>query len=131
MDQNLRSLQLLGMAKKAGLLAVGGDAVSAAARSGKLRLIISASDASERSLRRALQSSKTAGAEHVGVPYTKFDIGNMTGRGSPGTVAIADTGLAAGFLKGLAATDPETYSEAAQRLEKLVENKSSKRRAGL
>ena len=111
-----RTLQLLGIAKKAGLLAVGGDDVSAATRNGKAWLVISAGDASEGTIRRARINAETGNAFHTVSPYTKFEIGTMTRRGSPGTVAILDAGLACAFLKGLAETDPEQYKETAERL---------------
>jgi ribosomal protein L7Ae-like RNA K-turn-binding protein len=95
-------LQLLGIARKAGLLAIGGESVSAASRKGKVRAVFSASDASDGAKRRARNDSLFCGAEYSVVPYTKFELGNVTGRGSPGTLAILDEGLAAGFLRGLA-----------------------------
>ena len=122
-----RNLQLIGMARKAGLLAVGCDAVKAAARAGKARLVFSASDASEGSVKRACYSSRSSGAVHIHVPYTKFEIGTITGRGSPGTAAILDVGLAAGFVKGLAAREPERYSEVAEVFEKKAHHQAEKR----
>ena len=110
------NLQLLGLARKAGLLAIGGDAVSAAARAEKAILVISASDASPGALRRAGYITETSRAINVIVPYTKFELGSITGRGSPGTIAVLDAGLAAGFMKGLAGMDPERYEEAAKQL---------------
>ena len=109
-----RKLQLLGIAKKAGMLAVGGDDVSVAARNEKARLIISANDASEGSVRRARENAKSYGAVHIRIPYSKFEIGNITRRGSPGTLAILNEGLAARFLKSLAEDQPEIYGEAAE-----------------
>ena len=127
-----RSLQLIGMAKKAGLLAVGGEAVKAALRAGKAWLVILSSDASEGSAKRARSGSELSGAVYVDAPYTKFELGNVTGRGSPGTVAILDIELAAGFLKGLAASDTERYGEIAERLQAMAADKSKrKRRAGI
>ena len=112
-----RNIQLLGIAKKAGLLAVGGDAVSIAARERKAKLVLSASDASERAIRRARINAKTGGAVYIAIPYTRFELGNVTGRGSPGTVAVLDIGLAAGFTKGLLAeTGPDRYGKAAEQL---------------
>jgi len=111
-----RNLQLLGIMKKAGLLAVGGDAVGMAARAGKVTLVISASDASEGALRRARYVTDTSHAEYAVVPYTKFELGNVTGRGSPGTIAVLDAGLAASFVSGLAETEPERYGETAKKL---------------
>ena len=108
-----RSLNLLGIARKAGLIAVGGDSSGTAARAGKAALIISASDASAASLRRAQINAGECGVTHIIVPYTKFELGNITGRGSPGTVAFLDAGLAAGFAKGLEGTQPGKYHEAA------------------
>ena len=45
-----RSLALLGMAKKAGLLAIGSEAAAVAARRGDAKLIITANDASDGSV---------------------------------------------------------------------------------
>jgi ribosomal protein L7Ae-like RNA K-turn-binding protein len=116
-----RNLQLLGIAKKAGLLAIGGDAVGSVARTGKARLVISASDASPGAFRRARYATETSSTIFIIVPYTKFELGNVTGRGSPGTVAFLDVGLAAKFVKGLAEMQPERYGETAKQLtEKAV-----------
>jgi len=122
------SLTLLGIARKAGLLAVGGDAVSAAARAGKAKLIISASDASERAIRRAIDDTSISRAIHINVPYTKFELGSITGRGSPGTVAILDTGLAAGFAEKLAKAKPEIYGGAAEILNKKARALTDKKK---
>ncbi|MCL2201122.1 MAG: 50S ribosomal protein L7 [Oscillospiraceae bacterium] len=112
-----RNLQILGLAKKAGLLAIGEESAGVAARSGRAVLIISASDASERALRNAKINAEAGFALCAEVPYTKFELGNMTGRGSPGTVAFLDTGLATRFLKGLAQTQPEPFKELWEYLE--------------
>ena len=104
-----RNLQIIGMAKKAGLLAVGADATYSAARTRKAWLIITTNDASESALRRARHSAEAGGVLHVTVPYSGFELGNVSGRGSPLMVAILDAGLAASFLKGLATLFPESY----------------------
>jgi len=122
------NLQLLGIMNKAGLLAIGGDAAGAAARAGKATLVISASDASENALRRAQYFTKTSNAAYIVVPYTKFELGHVTGRGSPGTVAVLDVGLAAGFVKGLAETEPERYGEIAKQLMEKVEIRTNKKK---
>jgi ribosomal protein L7Ae-like RNA K-turn-binding protein len=122
-----KPLQLLGLAKKAGLLAVGSEAVKEASRSRRAMLIISAADASEGSVRRASFNAKTSGAEYTDVPYTKFELGNVTGRGSPGTAAIMDVGLAAEFMKRLAAADSKYYREATERLSNNAKSQAVKR----
>jgi len=110
------NLQILGLARKAGLLAVGAEDVSTAARNGKARLVISANDASENALRRARTAAESGGSMYSVIPYNSFELGSVTGRGSPGTVAILDAGLAARFLRGLAEKDPEQYRKAAEDL---------------
>ena len=102
-----RSLQLLGIAKKAGLLAIGGEAASAAARSGMARAIISARDASDGAKRRAKRDAEFCGAAYVAAPYTMSELGSITGRGSPGTMAFLDKGLAMNFLEKLTGEDTE------------------------
>jgi len=101
-----KSLQLLGMAKKAGLLAVGSEDAAASARRGKAKLLITASDASGGTIRRAKANAESGGARYISVPYTKFELGSITGRGSPGTIAFLDKGLADGFADRL--TEAET-----------------------
>jgi len=101
------SLSTLGLAKKANLLAIGGEAVAIAIRHGKARLVITATDASEGSARRARVNAEMNGVKYEAVPYTKFELGSITGRGSPGTVAFLDAGLAKGFLKKLQRREQE------------------------
>jgi len=119
-----RNLQIIGLAKKAGLLAVGCEAAGTAARSGKTKLIISASDASERAHRNARINADAGYATYAIVPYTKFELGNVTGRGSPGTVAFLDKGLAIKFLKGLAQTQPEPFDKLREFMEESTYEKA-------
>jgi len=123
------TLQLLGKAKKAGLLAIGGEAVTVAVRNRKAKLVVTATDASDGSVRRARISAELGGVIYFAIPYTKFELGSITGRGSPGTVAFLDAGLAAGFLKKLAGAesgDKEKINEAVIQLEQ----KAAARTAG-
>jgi len=110
-----RSLQLLGMAKKAGKLAVGSEAAAIAARRGEAKLIITASDASSASVRRAKSNAEVNEITHIAVPFTMFELGSTAGRGMPGTIAFLDKGLANGFMEKLtekvAAADVKTAKE--------------------
>lgn len=99
------SLRLLGLAKKAGRLALGAEASSEAAEGGRAAMILSASDASERALRQARSMAERYGAVYVPLPYAAADLGEALGRGSPGTLAVTDPGLAAAFAKALAKED--------------------------
>ena len=113
MDNNLR---LLGIAKKAGLLAIGADSVSIAARDRKARLILSASDAGDSAKRHAAGYAERGGAIHLELTYTRFELGAVVGRGQPGTLAVLDTGIAAKLAQNLAAAEPERYGEQAKLL---------------
>ena len=135
-QSGLRSkpLNLLGMAKKAGLLAIGSESVKMSAREGKAKLIILASDISEGSARQARYSAEDYDTTCIDTPYTKFELGNVTGRGSPGTVAFLDLGLAAEFMKKLSALDETRYGEIARMFEtkakaRSANNQSAKRRS--
>jgi len=107
-----RSLALLGMAKKAGRLAVGSEAAATAARRGDAKLIITASDASEASIRRAKANAEANSVKHIAVPFTMFELGTTAGHGSPGTIAFLDKGLADGFTRKLADTEIAKESDA-------------------
>jgi len=99
------------MAKKAGRLAVGSQAVALAARRGEAKLIITATDASDASVRRAKANAESNEVGYTAVPYTMFELGRSAGRGSPGTIAFLDKGLADGFLIRLAEKWPDKPKE--------------------
>ena len=123
-----RNLLIFGLAKKAGLLAVGADDVNAAARTGKAQVIISARDSSGNALRRARSSAETGRIPHIVVPFTSFELGSVSGRGSPGTVAFLDAGLAAALIEKLAEMEPERYKESAVLLADKARAQSDKKR---
>jgi len=125
-----KPLQLMGMAKKAGLLAIGNDSVKVAARAGKVKLVVITSDISEGTARQAGYSAEDSNTYCVKTPYRKFEFGRVAGRGAPGTIAFLDLGLAAGFMERLAALDKEKYDQIAQSLlakKQTTENKQRRR----
>jgi len=123
-----RNLQILGLAKKAGLLAIGAEDAKAAVLARKAAVILSGLDASEGARSRARKNAESCGVPYTTVPYSCFELGGVTGRGSPGTLAILDTGLAARFMRGLAETEPERYGAVAEFLEQKVQARADKKR---
>ena len=111
---------LLGLAKKAGKLEIGEESVSSAVRLSKARLIMSASDASASSKRHAQNLADSGGAVWITLPYDKSALGGLLGRGTPGILAITDTGLAASFAAKLALLKPDEYTDCAARLQKKL-----------
>ena len=111
------ALHLLGIARKAGRVAVGEEPVDAAVRAGHARLILAAADAAENSVRRAARFAGSGGAPWLQTPWTKAELGGAVGRASCAMLAVTDFGLAASLAQRLAGLDPERYGTAAAELE--------------
>lgn len=108
---NIRSL--LGLALRAGRLAVGEEPVAAASRSHKAYLLLLASDAADNTIRRASHYTQAGGNTicHT-LPLTKEELGGCLGRASCAMLAVTDVGFAASLAQQLAKIDPETYGPA-------------------
>lgn len=104
-----KALNLLSLARKAGLAELGEEPVGAAARALHAHLIIVASDASQHTWRRA--KSYCAGTDQVciRVKYTKDELGMATGRQELAMAAIVDAGMALSFVEGLG--QPEQHQQ--------------------
>lgn len=87
-----RFLGLLGLALRAGKLAVGEEPVYAALRAGEAGVVFVARDAAEHTLRKL--RAKLAGAAEVSTPYSKEELGRALGRKSCALAAPTDKKLA-------------------------------------
>jgi len=105
------ALMFLGLTAKAGHLTIGEDSCGIVARAKKAKLLLTASDASDNSRTRARNYADASHCPCVTLPYTKFDLGSMVGRGSPGMLAITDINMADAFMKKLAAENPGQFTE--------------------
>ena len=117
-------LSVLGLAKKAGALEIGEESVILAVRSGKARLILTASDASDRTKRHAQSLSEEWECPYVPLDHTKSELGMMVGRGSPGIISITNAGLASSFVSRL----PEAGDEIKQQLAQTAERINARRK---
>lgn len=99
-------LSLLGLALKGARLAVGEEPVQEACRTGKARLVLTASDAAPNSVSRAERAAERAGIPHVPIPRSREALGAALGRRLCAVAALTDGGLAASFAAKLAAEDP-------------------------
>lgn len=115
----------IGIAKKAGALAVGETDAGAACRAGKAKILILASDAAENTAGRARNFIAGHKTLLIRSPYTKARLGEMTGSGVCALAAVTDIGIAASFLSALAESDNQ-YKEAAE--ETAQRNEKAKRR---
>ena len=119
---------LLGMALRAGRLAVGEEPVGAASRSHKAYLLLLASDAADNTIRRANHFTQ-AGTNTIclTIPMTKEELGGCLGRASCAMLAVTDVGFAAAVAERLARADEKAYGHARDTL-KPKAAKANKRR---
>ena len=109
-------LHLLGIARKAGRIEVGEEPVGAAARARQAKLILTACDGADNSLRRAAHFAEIGKVPVLPTPYTKGGLGGAVGRSACTMLALTDVGLAAAIAARLAQADPEGCSAAAEQL---------------
>ncbi len=103
------ALNLLGISRKGGHIAVGEEPVGAAARAGKARLILVAQDAADHTFRRARSFSTAGKCPFIKVPFTKEEMGCVLGRGVCALAALTDVRLAQTFVRALG--QPEKYEQ--------------------
>ena len=104
------ALGLLGIARRAGKLALGDEQCSIAVRDRKARALFTEQDAAER----AKSWAKSTGVPYLPLPITKAELGALTGRASVAQVAVLDVGIAASVAQKLAAVDAQAYAQYAQ-----------------
>lgn len=121
-------LRMLGLAKKAGFLEVGEESVSDSVMFVKARCIMSASDAAAGSVRKAGYLAEDASVPHIVLPYTKADLGEVIGRGTPGMLSITDIGMAQSFVKKLAQEYPK-YSDVLEIMDKKLRRANERKAA--
>ena len=109
-------LSMIGLAKKAGQVAIGEEPVGSAARAKDARVILVAQDAAAGSVRRAMSFGQTGACLCLTVPFDKDRLGRALGRTSCAMAAITDIGFAEAIVKKLAALDGGAYQEAADTL---------------
>lgn len=108
---------LLGLALRAGKLAIGEEPVGALCRAHKAYLLLLAQDAAENTLRRAQHYAQSSDNNLcVTIPLSKDDLGRALGRTSCAMAAVGDVGFAAAVADRLAKADPETYGETSRLL---------------
>ena len=114
---NTELLSTIGLCKRAGMLAVGEEPVESVARGRDARLLLLACDAGETTARRAVHFADIGQCLWIRVPFTKEQLGRAVGRGSCAILAVTDIGFASSITRRLAASDPDTYGQTAERLE--------------
>ena len=119
-------LRLLGVARKAGRVEVGEEPVGAAARAHQAKVILTAADGADNSIRRAAHFAEAGKIQALPTPYTKGELGGAVGRSACTMLALTDIGLAAAIAERLAQADPERCGSVAEEL-KLQAGKALQR----
>ena len=102
MDNTLR---MIGLAMKAGRLEAGEEPAGQCCREKRCRLLLTASDAAEGTLRRAEHFAAEGACLLAGLPFSKEELGGAVGRGVCAVMAVTDAGLAAAFARRMAEED--------------------------
>lgn len=105
-----KALNLLALARKAGLAELGEEPVGAAARLLKAHLILVAGNASDHTWRRAKSFAAGTDQACIRVKYTKDEMGFAIGRQELAIAAITDAGMALSIVEGLG--EPQKHQEA-------------------
>lgn len=96
-------ISLLGLARRAGKVEVGDEAARSACSHGTAKILLIASDSSDRTREAFEFIAESASIPHISVAETREELGNALGKRPCAVVAICDTGFSAGIVKKLAA----------------------------
>ena len=119
-------LNYLALARKAGKAELGEEPVGAAARALHAHLIVVASDASDHTWRRAKSFAAGTHQQCVRLPYTKDEMGFVTGRQALAIAAVTDAGMALAMVQSLG--QPEKHQAVIEALTERV-NRLNRRQA--
>ena len=104
-----KTLNLLALARKAGLAELGEEPVGAITRALKGHLVLVAQDASDHTWRRAKSFVAGTDQQCLRLPYTKAEMGFAIGRQELAIAAITDAGMALSVVESLG--QPERHKE--------------------
>ena len=120
-----KALNYLALAKRGRLVELGEEPVGAAARALHARLVVVAKDASDHTWRRA--KSFVAGTDQLAirVPFSKDELGQVTGRTELAIAAFTDPAMALAFVKAL--PEQEKYTAELASLEERTRRVQQRR----
>ena len=123
-----KTLNLLGLMRRANALAVGETDTGAAARAQTAKLLLLAQDASDNAVSRAKGFVYGRGIPMITLPFTKDELSEKLGKNGCSMAAICDLGFADAFLKLISELTGDDMSELkAQIAEKLQREKQRKK----
>lgn len=124
-------LSMIGLAQKAGRIAVGEEPVGTVARAKRARLMLLAADAAPASCRRAASFAAVGNCPLLTIGADKDALGRALGRTSVAMAAVTDFGLAAAIVQKLAAQNESAYGETAALLAQRARRAQQRRQEKL
>ena len=125
-----KPLKLLGLMRRAGAIEIGADRSTEAARAGKARVLLLASDAGDNAAKKAEYALAGKSALKLELPFSREELSEALGVGDCTMAAVTEIGFAEALVKQLADEDAEHYAAAAEELkrkhEKMQRRKSEK-----
>ena len=121
-----KSLRYLALARKAGLVELGEEPACTASASGKAKLILVASDASDHTWRKAKSLVSGTDQQLVRLPFTKDEMGLAIGRTSLAIAAITDAGIGASLVEAL--EQPDANGDVVQALKACAAREKQRKR---
>ena len=121
-------LAFLGLTERAGKLVTGEESCGMAARAGKARVLLLASDAGRSTRVRGENYAEAGHCLPVSLPYTRDELGTALGRGAVSMAAVTDIGMASAFLDKLSAERPGEYEAAAAELQRALARAMERRK---
>ena len=119
-------LSMLGLARRAGKLALGDELVREACNDKKARCVLVAADAGMSTGKKAAFYAERANVPCITLPHDKDSLGAAIGKNGCAICAVTDIGLAAAAVRGLAAQDAH-YAVVSAQLEEKNERIQSRR----
>ncbi len=97
----MSALSFLGLAMKAGKVELGEEYIAMAARTGRAKLILTASDAGQNALARASDAGETGRCPVAAIPAAKAELGAALGKTAVSAAAVTDISFASAFIDKL------------------------------
>jgi ribosomal protein L7Ae-like RNA K-turn-binding protein len=100
-EKNRRIINLLGICIRAGKVVKGFDSSVEAAKNGTAVCLLTASDASPKTVKEVRYYCEKYAVRHFEADISKFDVGRLCGK-ETAVIAVTDKGFADGFEKIIA-----------------------------
>ena len=101
-EQNGKRLRgIIGLAKRAGALAIGTEAVIEAVRKGKAKLVLAACDVSENTAKRLQDKASYRGVPLERIPIGMGELGRLIGKDHAAAVALLQEGFVRSYRKAI------------------------------